>query len=83
MNFPSPRLFVSSFEVMDQNFENDELGECDNNIKAPISVTKHSKMSNECNQCGFASVYESALKMHMKTHSGEKSNKCNQCDCAV
>ena len=37
---------------------------------------------NECNQCDYASYYASALKTHLKMHSGEKSNKCNQCDYA-
>ena len=38
--------------------------------------------SNKCNQCDYASSYASNLRMHLKTHSGEKSNKCNQWDFA-
>ena len=38
--------------------------------------------SNKCNQCDFASSYASALRRHLKTHSGEKPNRCNQCDYA-
>ena len=30
----------------------------------------------------YASSYASNLRVHLKTHSGEKSNKCNQCDYA-
>ena len=36
----------------------------------------------KCNQCEYASSQASNLKLHLKTHSGEKSNKCNQCDYA-
>ena len=38
--------------------------------------------SNKCNQCEYASSYASALKAHLKMHSGEKPNKCNLCDYA-
>ena len=35
--------------------------------------TSHSgEKSNKCNQCDFASSYASALRTHLKTHSGEK-----------
>ena len=34
---------------------------------------------SKCNQCDYASDWTSALRRHLKTHSGEKSNKCNQC----
>ena len=29
----------------------------------------------KCNQCDYASVHASALKTHLKMHSGEKQNK--------
>ena len=35
---------------------------------------------NKFSQCDFASSQAGNLRMHLKTHSGEKSNKCNQCD---
>ena len=47
------------------------------------STTKKSKMVQiKCNQCHFTSSWPSALRRHLKTHSGEKSNKCHQCDFA-
>ena len=64
---PSPSFALFLFMiVMDHNLESQQ-----NSVK-----------SNKCNQCDFASYYASALKTHLKTHSGEKSNKCNQCDYA-
>ena len=48
-------------------------------LEAP---SKQYEKSNQCNQCDFASLYASDLRIHLKTHSGEKSNKCNQCDYA-
>ena len=44
--------------------------------------THTGEVTNECNQCDFASSQASYLKVCLKTHSGEKSNKCNQCDFA-
>ena len=35
-----------------------------------------------CPRGKFTSSRADHLKIHMKTHSGEKSNKCNQCDFA-
>ena len=59
---------------MEQHLDNYDFGLKDANVK----ILK--KKSNKCDQCDFASSYSSALKTHLKTHSGEKSNKCNQCD---
>ena len=33
--------------------------------------------SNKCNQCDYACSDPSALRSHLKKHSGQKSNKCN------
>ena len=49
---------------------------------ASNNLRKHAKKSYKCNQCDFASSYASALRTHLKKHSGEKPNKCNQCDFA-
>ena len=33
------------------------------------------EMSNKCNQCDYASSHPGHLRIHLKTHNGEKSNK--------
>ena len=48
----------------------------DQSVKTEIYI--HTQYS----QCDYASSYASALRTHVKIHSGEKSNKCNQCDYA-
>ena len=54
-----------------------------NKYSEPGALRKHIvQKSNKCNQCEYASFYASALKTHLKIHSGEKSNKCNLCDYA-
>ena len=45
-----------------------------------MQFTKHiwkhiGEKSNNCNQCSFASVFAYNLRVHLKTHSGEKPNK--------
>ena len=55
---------------MDQNFEK-------TNIQTTIGETDNGEKSKNCNQCD-----ESALRSHLKIHSGVKSNKCNVCDFA-
>ena len=69
---------------MDQNLDNYASSESNVNIKASMRVTKigQEKRLNQCNRCDYASVHASAVRTHLKTHSGEKPNKCNQCNFA-
>ena len=59
---------------MEHNPEHYDLGLKDATVeilkkkKKTDSVTK----ANKCNQCDFASSYLSPLRIHLKTHSGEK-----------
>ena len=53
-----------------------------NGVKMLVRKSNYRNIENKCNQCDFASSYASALRRHLKTHSGEKLNKCNQCDYA-
>ena len=59
---------------MDQHLENYDSSKYDNNIKAPMRVTKSSKRSKKCNQCNYGSSHAGNLRTHLKTHSEEKSN---------
>ena len=85
-NISSAEVKQNSFLVvmMEQNLENYDLSVNSVNIQAPLRLTKfvEGESSNKCNQCEFASLHASSLRVHLKTHSGEKSNKCNQCDFA-
>ena len=45
------------------------------NVRIPRKTTENVTKSNKCNQCDFASSYASALRTHLKTHSGEKSKQ--------
>ena len=53
-------------------------------MKAPTRVPKtgHEMWQNKCSQCDYASSQERNLRIHLKTHSGEKPNKCKNCDYA-
>ena len=46
---------------------------------ANLPSSHSGEKSNKCNQCDFASSYASALRTHLKTHSGEKSMIMIQC----
>ena len=61
---------------MEETIENYGLGKKDANVK----ILK--KRSNNCNQCDYESSSTGHMRIHLKTHSGEKPNKCNQCDYA-
>ena len=51
-------------------------------VKKSVNLRMHREdKSHKCNQCDYASVYGSALRKHLKLHSGEKS-KCSHCDLA-
>ena len=78
--YPFPSL--APVKIMDKNLQPFELA--GNNVDAAKNATKNDQdmASKKCNQCGFASRYASALRAHLKAHSGEKPNKCNQCDYA-
>ena len=54
----------------------------DANVKLLKKTTGYVIKSKKCNQCDYASSHAGHLKVHLKTHIGEKSNKCNQCDYA-
>ena len=84
LNFRSLRLTATEDKpcllvVMEQNLEH---GNSLQNNFSERFVNEHRGKSNKCNLCDYASFYASALKTHLKMHSGEKSNKCNQCDYA-
>ena len=75
--------FVSELNlvvVMDKNLDNHDLSRYDENMEAPIRVTKTGKRSNKCNQCNFASSHIHNLRQQLKIHIGEQSKKCNHCD---
>ena len=63
---------------MDKTLENHDI----NKQNVEISMKK-AKTLNKCNQCNYMSSYKGNLRVHMKTHSGEKTNKCNLCDFAT
>ena len=50
-----------------------ELSACNQKVNA---------MHHKCPYCDNLFSSAGNLKMHVKTHSGEKSKKCNQCDYA-
>ena len=67
----------SKYNTMEQTCQNYDFG-----LRGEEIRKKKPEKTNKCNQCDYASSYPSALKLHLKTHSGEKPNKCNQCDFA-
>ena len=66
--------------AMEQNLGNHDIKDANETIlkKYIFDVKK----SNKCNQCDFVASRAGHLRLHLKTHSGEKLNKCNQCDYA-
>ena len=65
---------------MEQTFENFDLGLKDAHVKIVKKKTNNVVMSKKCNKCDYISSHGGNLRVHLRTHSGEKSNKCNQCD---
>ena len=51
-------------------------------ISSNANIKVHTRITNKCNQCAFASSVASNLRQHLKTHDGDKSKKCNQCGLA-
>ena len=65
--------------AMEETLENYDFGLKNANA---MKTTDNVLESNKCNQCDYASSQAGNLRIHLKTHSGEKSNICNQCDYA-
>ena len=68
--------------VMDKSLQQQSSNECRGDVEVRIIETENKEKPHRCNQCDYASIEASKLRIHLKTHSGEKSNKCNQCDFA-
>ena len=87
---PSPLSFLSfnltaRGDTACQLVEMEQILEHDHSMQKNFServANVQREKSNKCNQCDYASSYASALRAHLKLHSGEKLNKCNQCDYA-
>ena len=68
---------------MDQDLIDDDFSESGVNADVPLRNANNEVIkSNKCNQCNYASSQAGNLRVHLKTHSGEKPNKCTQCDFA-
>ena len=58
------------------NIANDQVSETNkeenlSNLKKHLKANRVQKL-NKCNQCDFASYCAIALRVHLKTHTGEK-----------
>ena len=65
--------------AMEQSLEHDNSMQ--KNFSERVARVQREK-SNKCSLCDYASSCASALRTHLKMHSGVKSSKCNQCDYA-
>ena len=71
VNVNWPRgIETNNIEHTNKSFEEEAL-------KEQVQVRQKSR---KCNQCNYVSSDPSSLRVHLKTHSGEKKNKCSQCE---
>ena len=61
--------------AMDQSLEQQDSNKRPDGVQVPIIETDNKEKSHKCNQCEYATAHASALRAHLKTHSGEKPNK--------
>ena len=56
---------------MDQILAKNDLIKNDANMEVPVRKTNNGMKLNKCSQCDYVSSYASALRTHLKMHSGE------------
>ena len=65
---------------MDQHFEYYDFGK--NHAPRKVIKSGYKKEVKSATNVSMAALLNTGnLKIHLKTHSGEKSIVCNQCDC--